>query len=211
VPTSLGARFGRYEIERSRADQPWQRIAELTSEARSVFDDLEGGWGVESLYRLRVMRSDGAVSLWTNTASITPRAVSGRWGFVSNEFPPLAKTYHVQEPSNFKILDNQVVVELYGRDGAVSFRGLEDRLDEFTVEVWVENDLVGRAAFEEIKTLIRTPLSYVCVLDPDGWRWFGALALGDATQEWKDGFAFISVTVRELTRTPSTPDPGPPI
>jgi hypothetical protein len=207
VSTSLGTRFARYEIERSNPNQDWQRIAEPTSEALDFFDDFEGGWGVESSYRIRVMRDDGAVSSWTAPASATPIAVAGRWGLVSNEFPPLSKTYHCQEPHTFKILDNQTILELYGRDGAVSFRGLEDRLDEFTLEIWVESDQVGRAVFEELKTIIRSRLSYVCVLDPDGWRWFGALSLGDAVQEWKDGFCFIPVTVRELTRTSSVTDP----
>lgn len=90
----------------------------------------------------------------------------------------------------------------------MSFRGLEDRLDEFTLEVWVESDAVGRAVFEQVKELIRTQLSYVCVLDPDGWRWFGALALGEGVQQWRDGFCTIPITVRELTRQPSRPDPG---
>ncbi len=206
--TSLGSRFSRYEIERSDPTTDWQRIAEPTDEATVAFDDFEGRRGVESSYRIRVMRNDGAVSVWTDPAAATPQAVSGRWLFVSNEFPPISKSYYCQEPNSFEILDNQVILELYGRDGAVSFRGLEDRLDAFTLEVWVESDQVGRAVFEELKTLIRTNLSYVCVLDPDGWRWFAALSLGTGVQEWREGLCTIPIAVRELTRTPSKPDPG---
>lgn len=208
VPTSLGTRFGRYEIERSDLRTDWQPIAHIGDELVDFFDDFEGGRGIESSYRIRVMRDDGAVSVWTAPSSATPGVLSGRWLFVSNEFPPISKTYHATEPRSYEMLDNQVLLELYGRDDAVSFRGLEDRGDQFTLNIWVETEKVGRAVFEEVKELIRTQLSYVCVLDPHGWRWFASLSLGPGLEPTDDGFYTIEVTVRTIARTPSTPDPS---
>lgn len=207
--TSLGVRFGRYEVERHDDISGWQRIAHVTDESVDGFDDFEGRRNQVSTYRIRVQRNDGAVSIWTTAAPITPAAIGGRWLFVSNEFPPIAIAYHCQEPRQYGMLDNQKILELYGRDGAVSFRGTEDRLDEFTLEVWVEQRTgeVGRAVFERIREMSRERLSYICILDPHGWRWFAAITLGMGDENWADGLYTIPVTVRELTRESSTPDP----
>lgn len=207
--TSLGAKFSRYEVERHDDISGWQRIANVTDEAVLGFDDFEGRRNVPATYRIRVQRNDGAVSVWTQAEPITAPAIGGRWLFVSNEFPPVGIAYHCQEPRKYGMLDNQKILELYGRDGAVSFRGTEDRLDEFTLEVWVEQRTgeVGRAVFERIRSMTRSPVSYICILDPHGWRWFASISLGLGDENWADGLYTIPVPVRELTRVASTPDP----
>lgn len=203
--TGLGAAFLHFEIDRWDAVVgDWQRVAELTDINRTAWEDWEPRKGLASTYRIRQRRTDQAPSAWTESGPATPSDAGGRWGFACNVAPDINRLYHVQEPRSYAMPDNQTVLEFYGRDGAVSFRGTEDRMDEHTLEVWVDqgDGRPGRAVFDSIRVTTRALVPYVCVTDPDGNRWFATLLLGEGAENWRDGFYTIPVTVRELTRQP---------
>lgn len=63
--SSLGGDFGYYEVQRSAdSGTTWYTIATVGTEVEAGFDDVEAPRNVESQWRVRVVRSDGAASDW---------------------------------------------------------------------------------------------------------------------------------------------------
>jgi hypothetical protein len=200
------------------------QVADLTTEATAAWTDYEVRRGVAAAYKLRTRRTDGSLSAFTSASSpVTVTASTGPWyTLTSNE---IASSYHVSAEA---MADDQVFAppvqrvmrEFYGRDGAVAFIPLEDPLDVFDVQVGlylkdglssgflVSPSVDGRAAFNKIETLARSSLSYVCVRDHDGNRWYANVAVSELRRggpAGRLGLYTATLHVRELTRTPSTP------
>lgn len=213
--TGLGANFLHYEVERND-DGTWRQIAAIATESVVVFDDYEGKRGVLASYRLRVQHINTVESEYTTTVVATPQANGCLVALVSNESPSLNLAYNDSDPRQYQTRDHPVVVDLYDRDGAASFRSLELRGDEFDLQLflgggnpasptYIAPAAVGRQAFQPLLNLARAQLSYVCVLDSDGNRWFAVI---DVTNMQREGGVWYTATihVRWLTDTPSTPN-----
>lgn len=209
--TSLGAAFDAYEIERNDSAAGWQRIAEITAEATADFDDYEGRRGVLASYRMRVRRTDMAVSAWTSTASVTPAVQKSRVQLVSNEDPTLnVELWLAAVDRVYGFPEQAVEWEMHGRDNVVVIRDLEDRGDDLSLEVLIDPDTAsatpGRAAFQDVLDIARAPgLSYVAVLDSDGNRWLAAVLVDVGRRRNPRGVHSMVLRVRETTDTPSTP------
>lgn len=212
--TSLSGAFLRYEIQRKDAtDTTWRTIAKITTEAVEAFADYEGRRGVQSDYRMRVLNTDGVPSDWTATDSLTAAAPSKGWLFVTNESPSLNVNLRTirdtREEPTFEFPHDRHAYTIEGRDYHVVLSGTEDRGDVFryhgkiTVDSGSES---GRAAFDSMEALSKAVLSYVCVLDRRGRRWFASVTLPEGSYRAGERLYDLPVDVVETTITPSTPD-----
>lgn len=219
--TSLGALFDAYEIYRKDPVGETQ-IADVTPESTTTFKDYEALRNVSTQYRMRVRRTDGAVSDYTTySPGVTAILATGRYVFVSNE---LAATRFVEandlRPRTYTFPERAQTHEMYGRNGAVTFKALEDEGDEFDIQLVLAAQggtdgfvtvpvTPGRAVFEPLRLLSRASASYVCVLDSDGNRWYSSITLTQGTRLDPGQQYTASLHVRETASVPSTPAQGP--
>lgn len=230
--TTLGATFAATEVWRSEdAGATFQQVADLALEAAVKFDDYESKRGTAATYKIRSRRKDGALSAFTGTVGpFTQTLVAGRYRFVTNEVaaggPPVegndyskASTF-TDRPYEFVLTSTEL--EFEGRDGAVVFLPTETEGDRFTVPfaLYAEGGedgslaapagtLKGRAAFEALRLLTRQAVSYVCVLDSEGGRWYSTCTLANATREEPGQLYTVDVAVRQTATVSSTPIASP--
>lgn len=228
--TSLGATFAAMEIWRSNDrtgidSDGYVQVADLTTESVHSWPDGEVRRGVPVTYKIRIRRTDGSLSDFSaaSTVKTIDAAFGPEWYITSNE---VAQTSWIgAELLGDRVYQppiQRVLREFYGRDGAVAFIPIENPLDEFDVLLafyWHKNlvfnsflqepPVIGRAAFVTLYDLSRESLSYVCLRDRDGNRWFANIAIGELRQSVargsNPGGYVATLHVRELTRVPSTP------
>lgn len=215
-----GDTFAAYLIERSDDASGFLEIARITSMLVQQFNDYEGKRNVTATYRMRTERDDGSLSAYTPTGTALPTFTQCGYQFTSNEDPTKNLEYTDEPDRVYEFEDKPQEWDLYSRDYSVVFRGTENRGDTFTANLWlymggtpgtnaVPSNLRGRPAFQPLIDLVRAQLSYVCVLDQDGSRWFAALTMSKGTRQEPGGKYLFPVRVRQVTATPSTPDATP--
>ena len=135
---------------------------------------------------------------------------------VSNEDPTLNLEINDLAPRVFGFPEGRQLLELFQRDYRVAFAETEDRGDQFDATLLlygksgshgvVEAPTAGRTAFAALLAIARAQLSYVCVLNSVGDRWFCSLAVTGGI--WDEPGATYTAQVRftQVTNTPSTPD-----
>lgn len=210
-----------YEIQRSdTVDTTWRPIAWITDTAVESFEDWEARRNTVSSYRLRVWRSDLAPSEWTST--VTAEVVTdccGLW-FVSNEAPDLGVFYtDIVDERVFTFPRDRQVFRPHGRDYQLVFAELEDRGVEFTSRLKIragavacavnpcdDTTLAGVDVFNPVKQIARAGLSYVCVLNEVGNRWFSAVDVPSGDWRPVGGIYRAPVSVIQVTDNPSQPD-----
>lgn len=226
--TGLGVDFRHYELQRrdERTDT-WQTIMLTTDETFTAFADVEARLGVESCYRVRVVRdSDGVASLWSDEECATAPVDRCELTFTSNEANDMSVAYHdvydrvAEREYEFPEADEVLVRQLYGRDYQVAFHPLERRGVTFTRRLLlaglVSGGAVGPPVADELRDLAVAELSYVCVRDSDGNRWYGSIRVPALTVRQPGAFHWAQLIFIETTATPSTPEgelpvPGPPV
>lgn len=216
-PTTLGASFRHYEVQRIAPDGfTWQTIGIIPSEATTVFSDTEARIGVVETYHVRVVTIEDTASEWTDPLSATA-AVSGTgYTFTSNENPD----YNVGYPDfytsdairTYEFPETREITygRLYGRDYQVAFRSPQDRGVSFERSLMLSalaapSVGVGPAAAEALRDLARADLAYVCVRDESGNRWFGALGVPSMSVHQPYQAHMVDITFVETTATPTTP------
>jgi hypothetical protein len=214
TPTSLGGSFGRYEIQRSLNLAPWELVASVTTEAVYLYRDYEATPNVYASYRMRVVRSDGAASMWTDV-DFTTAPLPASWQLTSNEAPHLNLAVEVEsdvdQSHTWEFPTNEAEYRIAGRDGVVVLRGLEDPLDLFTLHIVdVASDGETRNAFDDLLALTRAVLAYVCVISPEGQRWLAACTLEQGEQTGIRQVYRSPLRVREVTTVPSVIDIAAP-
>jgi hypothetical protein len=210
-----------YEIQRSdTVDTEWRSIAWITDEAVASFEDWEARRNITSSYRMRVWRSDLAPSDWTATVTAAvATSCCGLW-FVSNEAPDLGVFYmDIVGDRVFKFPRDRQVFRPHGRNYQLVFSELEDRgvehetrlkiragVNPCTVSDCDDLTLAGVDVFNPVKAIARAGLSYVCVLNEVGNRWFASVDIPQG--EWRPvgGIYRAPVTVIQVTDNPSQPD-----
>lgn len=212
TPTSLADDFSYYEIQRSNdAGVTWESIARITDELVDDFEDYEGKRNAEAVYRMRVVSTWYTPSAWTSEVELTPTMTDCGLLFVSNEDPNINQGYvdiGGERRWNFLSSDERETHILVGRSYQVVTAPLENRGDRFEVELvlWAGSTpaLVGRDHFDQIEALNRTALSYVCVLDESGRRWYADVSVTEGGRSGKVHTA--SATIIEVTDTSSLTD-----
>lgn len=221
--TSLAANFLRYEIQRLGADgATWQTIAEITDESVESFYDSEGRLGVEESYRMRVVRADENASFWTDTETGTAPAAGCGYTFSTNEQPELAVAYpdvygtgSSERKYDYPDAGEVQFRAMHGRDYQVAFRPLAQRGVTFERRLLVAgleatSGTVGPPAAEALRAIANATLSYVCVRDQDGNRFFAAVQVKDLTalglDDGDSALHSVNVTVTEVTDIPVPAD-----
>ena len=217
--TALGADFGTYEVERLGPDGLWQQIANITTESVTEFRDFEGRRGEIERYRMRVVDNLGASSVYTSQATEQANAEDCEWLLVTNEDPALNVAY---DPGpfrayNFRNTDEITRRRIYGRDFATQFGPLEQRGVSFSLPLTINAQdsadpapgiptSPGIPVFAPIRAIADAALSYVCVLDDQGNRFYAGISLLPGSHTMPGHRYFVTVDVGEVTDTPSTPD-----
>ncbi len=181
VPTTLGASFARYEVERLAQDGNWVRVANVDVEATSSWPDHEAPRNRPSKYRVRTIAATAAFSAWGETEFVTPEQSHSAVIFTSNAAPELTVMLD-HDPAvsfDFPDHDSDEVIRPYGADGVVVFFEPEDRgvTKQYRLTVNfadIPHDEQGRltgddALWDPLRRLTRsTAVPYVAVLDGYG-------------------------------------------
>lgn len=211
--------FLRYEIERfDTRDQVWQRIADITTQSVEEMDDHELRRNVDTTYRLRVVRADGAPSDWSTLSPI--QATMGCCGYIftSNLIPDLSVWYdeHVEGIRPFTPIEEVTVQRFSGRKFSVGFHSLDDggwSLDT-TLMIAADNGIApvtptttpGLRAWDNILNMVRPSrgalLPYVTLLNQDGDRLFATVQTSNAEREETGGIYRLDLTATQVTDVP---------
>lgn len=196
--TSLGAAFLRYEIQRSEdAGTTWVDVAWVTVESVVAWKDYEAKRGVAASYRIRVVRTDGAFSVYrTAGATVTKPLLAGTGAyaatmfFVSNYNPTqnLAVEYQPAREFSFNEADEQQLQGAYGQDYQLGANPIENRgvTAKWTLLVGLDDKVAsgsGVAAFAALRALARAQIPYVCALDHQANRLLVQLKVPDGSQD----------------------------
>lgn len=204
--TSLGGSFLRYEIQRSEdAGATWADVAWITSaEATSTWKDYEARRGLAASYRIRVVRTDLAISAYTAAgATVTKPLLSGVGAYGSSMFlvtnysptSNMAMEYRPARDFTFNEADEQQLQGAYGRDYQLGANPIENRgiTAHWLFIVGVDDKVpVGRAGwdvFTPLRNLARAQIPYVCVLDHQGNRMLAQLSVPSGNQDASGGGA----------------------
>lgn len=222
-PTSLGAAFGYYELQRANLTTlAWESIAQITDESNPYFNDFEQRRNaVAALYRVRVVRADGQISDWTSFAAspkvTTPDACD--LILTSNFAPDLTVACQDLEGYTYKASDQAAIVvhRIAGRKFPVQFTPSDGRADVFTRTLMLAaNDpnisnaptglklWAGRGVFDAILALARsTAVPYVALCDGRDHVWYCGIQVGDMIENEPNGIYTAQVTFTEVTDVPA--------
>lgn len=222
--------FCAWEVERrDTVDDVWRRIARVTDRNILCVNDYEARIGVQSDYRIRLCRLDGAcggyatvtgfVRVGASTATAAP-AVTGTGCdglvFTANESPDMTVAYPYMftgtptEDFTFDEAATVVLQRMHMRDYQVAFRPLERGGVSFTRTMLtnalsVPPDRLDRG-FDALRDIAWASLTYVCVLDMRGNRWFASVNVPTGTVRETNQVYMASVQVVETTDRPSVID-----
>lgn len=196
--TTLGASFQAYYVQRQHP-AGWFDIAHITSEATVAFDDYEARYGVSESYRVQVQDILGIRSAASSPQSITLSAST--YNFVSNESPAVNAELDPLYPLQATLPERLMVAPVVGRYGQRLSRST-DNLGEVLDLHHVLTGASGPALWRTLVTNLRAALSYICVLDPWGNRWFAGLAPSGVSLEFSS-FGELDARLVEVTDTPS--------
>jgi hypothetical protein len=229
TPTSLGADFLRYEIERSAdGGTTWELISAPTDELVDAAQDGEALYGQEASYRIRVVRAvDLIESEWTDIETATPTFDGCGLVLTSNEAPgltvvveELGGTDEAVRTIELPEMAERETLPMYDRNYQVVLAPDERRGDAFTFDALIYAGdptaaglTPGRAMFDPIVALCEAPLSYIAVMDRNGRRWLASVAIDQLRQTepgGDQGMYVARLTVVEVTDVPSVFDVVPP-
>lgn len=201
--------FGYYELQRNDDVKGWQTIAKLVDPDVPHFYDFESRRNVAASYRVRTVRTDGAFSAWTNTATATATCGVNDFLLTTNVRPAdsLGFTIEPEQPFEFLSASEEVKHRLYGRDYQVAYRPLEYRGDSFKRKVLVAFDSdvhpKGRAAFAPLVALTTAATPYLAVLDYDGSRWYASVTTSGGNRSEPGGRYTADIEVTEVSDVPA--------
>lgn len=219
--TALGGGFGYYELQRSDDNTTWATIAKITTEAASNFNDTECLRGKIQYYRLRVVASNGGISLFTASVNITITTPGNADVILTSNFDPV-RSLGYQEDGNADPVHvftranaNSTVKHLIaGRQTPIAFRPLIEGNSDVTGKtliiaadnpgVPVANTSTDRAAFDALLALIEdTTVPYICVCDGRGRRWFAFVEYVQGSYTWKGHMHQAQILMTEVSTVPS--------
>lgn len=208
--TVLAGAFTEYQIDRSDdVGVTWARVRVITTEATAAWDDSEALRGVSTCYRIRVVRSDGAISDWSPTVCVTPSPQCCEWAFTSNVDDSLNLAFSqegYQIAYQFLDAEDVAYLEAYLRDYEIAISGTEDRGVTFDVPVVVQADqapsVEGVAVFDALRALQDADLPYVCVLDAKGNRFYADIRVPRGNANTAANYYVALIRVIQVRGTP---------
>jgi hypothetical protein len=219
--------FGSYELQRSDEITDWQTIMLATNPAVTGFNDYEARTGMISNYRIRTLDHYDFPSDWSNTVSISLASpgVSGSclsqahvMIFTTNEhqsgYSNLAYSNawegQVNEDFAFAEAGFTQLQPMYDRDFFTAFRPRERGGDQFGRTLLVQAAAIDPATlpgFKALSDMAWADVSYICVRDEDGNRWFASINVPSGVVQNRRQLYMATVQIVEVTDTPSPVDP----
>ena len=217
-----------FELQRSDAvDSTWNTIMRSSTSVTS-FKDYEARVGILSSYRIRSVDVNDFPGQWSSTVSILPPSPGVSGGCVSDGHVLIFTTNEVQDGSSNLAyssvwMDENVSEDvafpeasfvqmqaMYDRDFFVAFRPNERGGEQFSRTVLVQAAAISPPTlgdFQSLRDMAWDNVSYICVRDEDGNRWF-ATVLVPSGRVLRDRRLYLApVSVIEVTDTPSEVDP----
>jgi hypothetical protein len=191
----MGSAFSRYEIERSIASGPWQRIANVRTSSVAALTVYDVPRGKSTQWRIRAVGTDGRFSNWATSNTLTITETRPSLLLVSDHAQALS-FFHLYELTSsadaetiYPILgtEHDEVVALHQRDYQIVFSEAEDRGTGWHTRVSLRQNVaggaVGAARFDGLKALVRSSaIPYVCAIDHQGNYLLGHVSLSDPIQ-----------------------------
>lgn len=219
--------FGYYELQRmDTVTTEWQTIMKGRTASLTGFNDYEARVGILSSYRIRMVDVYDFPGQWsaTVTATVTePGVTIGCEGghlliFTSNEQQDgsLNLAYssvwesNVEESFAFPEARFVELQAMYNRDFFVAFRPTERGGEQFARTVLVQAAAISPetlADFTSLRDMAWANVSYICVRDEDGNRWFATVLVPSGRVTLNRTLYMAPVEVIEVTDTPSEVDP----
>lgn len=222
-----GDGLGYFELQRmDTVDNEWQTIMAATSPGTTGFNDYEARPGILSSYRIRAVDVYDFPGPWSATVSNTlpaPGVTIGCEGghlliFTSNEAQDgsLNLAYSsvwedaVEESFAFPEARFVELQAMYNRDFFVAFRPTERGGEQFSRTILIQAAAISPetlADFTSLRDMAWADVSYICVRDEDGNRWFSTV-LVPAGRVLRDRRLYLApVDIIEVTDTPSQVNP----
>ena len=217
-----------YEIQRmDTVDATWQTIMKTSNLTLTSFNDYEARVGILTSYRIRIVDAYDFEGPWSSTATATvpePGVTIGCEGghlliFTSNElqdgsinlaYSSVWEDGDVVEGFVFPEAQFVQLQAMYNRDFFTAFRPTERGGEQFSRTVLVQAAAISPetlADFTSLRDMAWADVSYVCVRDEDGNRWF-ATVLVPTGKVLRDRRLYLApVDIIEVTDTPSQVDP----
>lgn len=211
-------------------DTDWHTIMKATSPAITSFNDYEARVGIQSSYRIRAVDVYDFPGPWSSTVTATVPEPGVTIGcsdghlliFTSNEQQDgsinlaYSSVWEGRVEESFAFPESRFVElqAMYNRDFFTAFRPTERGGEQFSRTVLVQAAAIDPetlADFTSLRDMAWANVSYICVRDEDGNRWF-ATVLVPSGRVLRDRRLYLApVEVIEVTDTPSEVDPPWPI
>ena len=222
--------FGSAELQRmDTVDTTWKTIMSSTGPYVTGFNDFEARIGILSSYRMRFTDTYDFPGPWSSTVNVTLPAIGVSGGScLQNGHLLVFTTNEVQNGSSNLAyssvwMDTQVVEDftfaeagfvqmqaMYNRDFFTAFRPNERGGERFSRTVLVQAAAISPPTlgdFRSLRDMAWDNVSYICVRDEDGNRWF-ATVMVPSGQVLRDRRLYLApVDIIEVTDTPSEVDP----
>jgi hypothetical protein len=221
--------FGYYELQRmDTVETEWQTIMAATAPVTTGFNDYEARVGILSSYRIRAVDVYDFPGLWSSTVTNTLSEPGVTIGcedghlliFTSNEEQDgsinLAYSSVWEEgrsvEESFLFSEAQFVQlqAMYNRDFFTAFRPTERGGERFSRTVLVQAAAIAPETlgdFTSLRDMAWANVSYICVRDEDGNRWF-ATVLVPGGRVLRDRRLYLApIEIIEVTATPSQVNP----
>jgi hypothetical protein len=220
--------FGSYELQRmDTVDTDWQTIMRATGPSVTGFSDYEARVGILSSYRIRGVDVYDFAGPWSSTVTITIPSPGASGGCISQGHVLLFSTNERQDGSSnlaySSVWEGQVSEDftfpessfvqlqaMYNKDFFTAFRPTERGGEQFQRTVLVQAAAISPptlADFTSLRDMAWDDVSYICVRDEGGNRWFATVIVPSGRVLHNRKLYMAPVQVIEVTDTPSEVDP----
>lgn len=213
-----------YELQRQDdVDPTWHTIMTSTSLCPISFNDYEARVGVVSRYRIRLVNPLRFPGPWSDEVSstLTDPGVFGagdgngvlifttneRQAGTSNLAYVMQWSSAIEEDFQFPEASTVQLQRMYQRDNVIAFRPTERGGERFSRTILVKNAAVPsrliRDGFTSLRDMAWEDVSYVCVRNELGDRWFAAVLVPSGVIRNDRKVYLARVDIVEVTDTPS--------
>ena len=228
VATNVASYDTHYELQRQDdVDTTWQTIMVSNGGCVVSFKDYEARVGIASRYRIRRVNSLDFPGQWSSTvtSTLTSPGVNGIGDgnsvliFTTNEVQNgtsnlayvMVWDSSIEEEFAFGEADTVQLQSMYQRDFNIAFRPTERGGERFSRMLLVNNAAVStdriRDGFRSLRDLAWDDVSYVCVRNELGDRWFTAIIVPGGVIRRDRQLYLARVDIIEVTDTPSQVTP----
>lgn len=211
-------------------DTDWHTIMLTDSPYVYSFNDYEARIGLPASYRIRFLTQYDFPGPWSNviTTTIPTPGVSGtavgpgshimvfstneiQTGFLNVAYSN-AWEQQVREDFTFPEAGFVQMQQMFGKDFFTAFHPTERGGDQFSRDLLVQAAAIAPetlADFTTLRNMAWSAVSYICVRDEDGNRWFANVQVQNGNVQDYRKLYQAHVQINEVTSTPSQVDPDP--